>query len=168
MEKQIKDNTINKKCSRCGECCGIFIPITDEEIKIIKNYVKQKNIVPEDRVNDNNVELRCPFFNVKEYKCNIYEVRPFVCRDFICSRKNWKEKRKEYMNRSKYNSFTMDELIYDDVTIFVMILLNLSEWDTKNFFKIAELLGRKDILERIDIECKKEGDILKIKSKKRG
>lgn len=94
MEKQIKDNTINKKCSRCGECCGIFIPVTDEEIKIIKKYVKQKNIVPEDRVNDNNVELRCPFFNVKEYKCNIYEVRPFVCRDFICSRKKLERKKK--------------------------------------------------------------------------
>ncbi len=163
MENEIKDNTINKKCSRCGECCGIFIPVTDKEIKIIKNYVKQKNIVPEERISGNNIELRCPFFNIKEHKCNIYEVRPFACRDFLCNRKNWKDKRNYYMNRSKYNSYTMDELIYDDITIFVILLLNITKWNEKNFKKTLELLGRKDILERIDIKYDNMGNILKIK-----
>ena len=40
----IKDMTKEGKCSRCGECCGLFIPFTKKELKIIKEYVNKNNI----------------------------------------------------------------------------------------------------------------------------
>ena len=34
----------NDKCSRCGQCCGMFIPFTKKEIEVIKQYVEKYNI----------------------------------------------------------------------------------------------------------------------------
>lgn len=152
----ITDNTINNKCSKCGNCCGIFIPMIDEEIENLKKYVKENNIQPEKRFDGNNLEIRCPFLDLEKKKCKVYEVRPFVCRDFICNRKDWKKYRDNYMKRSKYNNYTMDELIYNDITMHVMILVETAKkiYNTKeltleqveNVFKLA---GRKDLLKRV-------------------
>ena len=88
-EDKIQNKTINDKCIRCGECCALFIPFTNSELEIIKQYVKKYNIKPTNRVNvlTNQFDAKCPFYNNIEKKCNIYEVRPYACRDFICSRK---------------------------------------------------------------------------------
>lgn len=85
----IKDMTKEGKCSRCGECCGLFIPFTKKELKVIKEYVNKNNIKPMFRYNTaiGSFDARCPFYNSIQHKCNIYEVRPHVCKDFICSRK---------------------------------------------------------------------------------
>ena len=39
MKDEIKNNYIDGKCSRCGECCTPFIPITNKEYKTgLKKY----------------------------------------------------------------------------------------------------------------------------------
>lgn len=80
------DHTINGCCSGCGDCCANVLPISKEEVGRIKQYIKKNNIVP---VNRNNILIGeyidiCPFLS-KENKCNIYEIRPEVCRNFLCS-----------------------------------------------------------------------------------
>lgn len=56
-----------------------------KELKIIKRYAKRKHIKP---VNHENVnfDLTCPFRDDEKKVCMIYEVRPFICRTFICNK----------------------------------------------------------------------------------
>lgn len=86
------DLTCNGKCTGCGGCCSNILPMTEDEIHIIRNYInrykikEQKRLLP--TVNQ-NLDMTCPFLdNSKKCdKCMIYEVRPMVCRDFICDPK---------------------------------------------------------------------------------
>ena len=82
------DFTVNGKCSNCGECCTAFLPISNTELKRIKKYVKRHNV----RANYNAIntyenpvlDITCPFRNNAENKCDIYEVRPWICQKFTC------------------------------------------------------------------------------------
>lgn len=84
----VTDFTKNGKCSNCGGCCSATLPMSKKELKTIKDYVKKnkvkththKNIVLEDIV-----DLTCPFRNEEQKKCEIYPVRPWICRKFICN-----------------------------------------------------------------------------------
>lgn len=166
IEDKITDNTCNGNCSKCGQCCGNFIPVTKQEVYIIKKYVKKHNIKQEKRVFGKNVNLRCPFFNKKEHKCNIYEVRPFVCQDFICSRKDWRKYRDKYEQRADYNGslksvYSMDELIYDDLSFFVLFVSGISkdrngDVDYEIFMRHLRNLNRLDILKYLEFEFKEE------------
>ena len=42
----VYDFTDNGKCSNCGSCCTCNLPLTEQEIVIIKRYIKQHNIKP--------------------------------------------------------------------------------------------------------------------------
>lgn len=89
VKKQIINFTCNGKCSNCGECCSDLLPINDDEIRKIKQYIKKHNIkecnhIP--AVVRNPLDLTCPFRDNKNKKCLIYEVRPEICRSFICSK----------------------------------------------------------------------------------
>jgi len=167
-------NAINGKCSKCGKCCGLFIPVTKKEVSTIKQYVKENNIKPENRYNGKDLELRCPFLDLKNHKCKIYSVRPFVCRDFICSRKDWKRFRDKYQERADYNGFkdnkwvkkgmhSMDELIYDDITMHIRMII---EWardkygnvTKEDFIKLLRLIRRIDLLEKIELKGEDKND----------
>jgi len=90
--------TKDGKCVSCGNCCTAILPVTKEEIKAIKRYIKRKHIKP---VKKSNVDfdLTCPFRNNTEKKCNIYEVRPTICRDFKCDKpQKLKDETKEKYN----------------------------------------------------------------------
>ena len=91
------DHTINGCCSGCGDCCANVLPISKEEVGRIKQYIKKNNIVP---VNRNNVLSEeyidiCPFLS-KDNRCNIYELRPEVCKSFMCC--NILDSKKELVN----------------------------------------------------------------------
>lgn len=162
-EDKIQNKTINDKCSRCGECCALFIPFTNSELEIIKQYVKKYNIKPTNRVNvlTNQFDAKCPFYNNIEKKCNIYEVRPYACRDFICSRKNWKDKRNEYGDKADYNSIgktlaSFDDLIYNDIEPIIRFIMALSmdetnQGDSNKFIKLIEHFNREDLLQYLTI-----------------
>lgn len=153
---RMKDN----QCSRCGDCCGLFVPFTDKELHIIKEYVKKHNIQPVKRITENGFEARCCFYDKENKKCNIYEVRPFVCRDFRCDRKDWKHKRDLYEKHGKYNSTkhkkiiaTFDDMIYGDYEPLLRYLLHLSSDDGEqpDHHKLIELIksvNRLDVLDQ--------------------
>lgn len=97
MLKDFNDGTYNLTCNGictgCGECCSNLLPMTDREKKIIENYIKKNKIKPNTMVvapiKTPVLDMTCPFLDNRKTcdKCTIYEVRPKVCRDFICDPK---------------------------------------------------------------------------------
>ena len=183
--------TINNHCSRCGSCCGLFIPFTEKELQVIKSYVKTNNIKPYNKrlnIETDAFEGNCCFYDKDNKKCMIYEVRPYVCRDFICSRKNWKTKRDMYEKRAKYNSSlskktilaTFDDKIYDDVyPIMRYILSVVAEHQLKLGLKTDEInvgvlltildkSNRLDLLKYMEPSTEEEKLIIEKVAKERG
>lgn len=83
------DFTDKGKCTQCGACCSDLLFMTDKEIETIRKYIKANNIKEHRHIlplAEPTIDLTCPFLNdgKKTEKCEIYEVRPRVCRDFIC------------------------------------------------------------------------------------
>lgn len=74
------------KCSGCGNCCSNCLPVTAGEIKTIKAYISRHNIKPENhcRPEANDLDWLCPFRDEKHKRCNIYDVRPSICKFFRC------------------------------------------------------------------------------------
>ena len=90
-DHDVTDHTNKGACSNCGECCSSLLPVSDDEIKQIRQYIKSHNIKPKPRargpVIKRMIDLTCPFLDVsKEQKCMIYEVRPLICKKFTCSK----------------------------------------------------------------------------------
>lgn len=87
----VTDLTNNGECSKCGECCSALLPVSDDEIKQIRQYIKSHHIKPKSCVRapttNHTIDLTCPFLDVgREQKCMIYEVRPLICKKFTCSK----------------------------------------------------------------------------------
>lgn len=81
---KVVDNSICGECSKCGECCTPFLPITQEEVDTIQRYVVKNNIKPQKDMLVMQNRLSCPYWNGK---CLIYEVRPLICKKFYCYKK---------------------------------------------------------------------------------
>lgn len=152
-------------CSKCGQCCGLFIPITKQEVKLIKEYVTEHNIKPVNRETSKGFEAHCCFLDKDNHKCLIYEVRPYVCRNFICSRKDWKTYREKYDKLGEYNSTinnrtlaAFDDLIYQDYNPIIRYLLNIvyqttkGKVDSKDIVKTFKYFNRLDLLHYISAE----------------
>ena len=83
------DLTDNGKCTQCGQCCSNILPMTEDEISVIRRYIKKhhikehKHILP---LAKQTIDMTCPFLDDSKFceKCTIYDVRPRICRDFIC------------------------------------------------------------------------------------
>lgn len=166
LGKEITNNMCNHQCSRCGNCCGLFIPFTEKELSIIKEYVKLNNIEPCNREKADGFHAQCCFFDIENKKCLIYEVRPYACRDFKCDRKDWKKKRDSYEKRAKYNSTlnpkllmaTFDDLVYNDFTPMIKYIVdvvlshtNNNGIDSSNLIKLLKRINRLDILSHITV-----------------
>ena len=82
-----QDYMVNGECPEsCGKCCNSILPLNQNEIKQISKYIKENKIK---LINHNTVFTQkyvdvCPFLNEKQ-RCNIYPVRPDVCRTFNCN-----------------------------------------------------------------------------------
>lgn len=81
--KERINNTDNGKCSECGKCCANILMLSNKEITIIKEYIKLHNIGPVNRNTIFQFVNICPFLNSYN-RCNIYEVRPDICKKFSC------------------------------------------------------------------------------------
>lgn len=57
----------------CGDCCGV-VPITEKELKRLKDYVRVHHIQPVDQ------GPTCPLY--LNGRCSVHEVRPAICRAF--------------------------------------------------------------------------------------
>lgn len=87
MKALVSNNTCNGNCSQCGECCAEFLTITKQEAETITNYLKQH---PEIKCqhhssSSDKIYVLCPFNDQVTHRCLIYDARPKICRDFICS-----------------------------------------------------------------------------------
>lgn len=109
----VTDLTDHGRCTGCGECCSNILPLSDREVREIKHYVKAHNIKEQKHfiigmAEKPDYDLCCPFMKPSGNKrCTIYEVRPEVCRNFICNRKELSlallsEKRKAVMMRETF------------------------------------------------------------------
>ncbi len=80
---------VDGKCSGCGECCTDMLPLTDRELRRIKAYAKAHNLQEHRQApffDPYAVDFTCPFRNQAERRCEIYPVRPAICRSFVCSK----------------------------------------------------------------------------------
>ena len=153
----------NGKCSNCGDCCIPWLPLTNEEIKVIKDYISKHNIKPIPLQEGNNYYLDCCFHDRKNKRCTIYPVRPEVCRNFICSASNKKIKKDRYyydkradVNGVHLDKFTtMDLLFYDDPSCFLHFLVY--KFKPKDINKLKFLCRKFGQSELADAICDNEG-----------
>ena len=86
-DKDVTDATINGVCSKCGQCCSAILPVTPQEVERIRKYIKKNNIKPVSTLKilaTKTIDLTCPFY--EKSKCLVYEVRPRICKDFMCNK----------------------------------------------------------------------------------
>lgn len=112
------DLTDNGKCTQCGACCSNLLPMTDSEIETIRKYIKNHNIKEHRHIlplAEQTLDLTCPFLNDSKpnEKCDIYEVRPRVCRYFICDPKKRHPVDVKYASKCR-NVFVREEFFGKD------------------------------------------------------
>lgn len=86
-DKNVENFTTDGVCSKCGQCCGAILPVTQQEIDRIKKYIAKNNIKPVQTLKifaTRTTDMTCPFYSKNE--CLVYEVRPRICKDFICNK----------------------------------------------------------------------------------
>lgn len=101
---KITDNSCGGKCSKCGECCTNFLPISQKEIETIQKYVIANNIRPQKQMLVMQNRLTCPYYNGR--KCLIYEARPLICKEFYCYKKPSVEMAEKF-SKDKYVTVNM-------------------------------------------------------------
>ena len=86
LKPDVTDFTENGHCSRCGSCCTDFLPVSREEIERIRAYVKKHNLKEHVTVvmQSPGMDMTCPFRDNVKKRCDIYEIRPEICRCFQC------------------------------------------------------------------------------------
>ncbi len=161
FRNEIKNCTCNGKCSRCGECCTPLLSITIEEYKKIKKYIKENNIKSSKLLRNNNYYVRCCFYDFKEKKCKIYDVRPEVCKSFMCSSSYQKlgENREYYDKRAEINgnhidrTVPMDLLFYGNPTTLLIIAnREIGANNEEKMLKILKKLGKdRNFFKKYDI-----------------
>ncbi len=93
----------------CGECCGILYPSL-AEIRNIKDWCATHGKVYQDFTM--TIGADCPYLT-EDKRCNIYPVRPFLCRmmgvsNLSCPTGNYQ--RKKLFN--KYDSLNLYSQVY--------------------------------------------------------
>ena len=89
----------NGQCSRCCNCCGPVLPLSQKEIdKMLFIYNNNKKV--HDIVEKNceikikpdgypeKIHLMCPFIDLDKHGCSIYSQRPQICRLYRCDKNN--------------------------------------------------------------------------------
>ena len=78
------------ECLSCGNCCRSMTPTyTKDDLSRIAAHLsmtprafKAKWLVKDEEGDWMNRSRPCQFFNIKDFKCSIYEVRPADCAGF--------------------------------------------------------------------------------------
>lgn len=118
MKNGVFDFTKSGECSNCGSCCSDFLPISEKEIKNIKKYIREKNIKEQKHIiptSTPTIDFTCPFRNNSKRRCEIYAVRPAICRDFKCDKPKKQIEADKSMYHGKYRVISMrDEFFKED------------------------------------------------------
>ena len=116
MESGVWDYTHEGKCSQCGSCCSDLLPVGKHELKRIRDYVKKNQIKPQKHFAPLAVapmfEMVCPFRNNSAKRCEIYPVRPAICRDFQCDKPRKHIQANSDMYEKKFSIVSMRETFF--------------------------------------------------------
>lgn len=113
----VTDFTIDGKCSSCGACCSNLLPLSEQEVNRIKAYIKKHGIKEQRHNFVVGVDMTCPFRDERNKKCLIYNIRPAICREFMCNHShedimraklNYHEKNRVVFMRSEFFGNTED------------------------------------------------------------
>lgn len=116
-ENRVVDFSCSGECSRCCHCCGPLLPITMTEANRMKKRYKEdeevrkvvaKNTyIERDHTKHVTINLCCPFADLENHRCSIYEDRPEVCKVFKCHNHNSNDikacENKAYYNKIRYD-----------------------------------------------------------------
>lgn len=83
---KVVDKSNCGRCSMCGECCSDIIPLTADEVLRLRRFVRENQYVANTKVKLGMsvlYDMTCPFLN-SENKCDVYDIRPDVCKLFRC------------------------------------------------------------------------------------
>lgn len=108
-DRHVTDFTNNGVCSQCGGCCTDLLYLSEKDIKTIKKYMEKHHIYEHTNMSvldmASAVDITCPFLT-DEGSCQIYEVRPNICKTFKCdmSEKEIIQNQNRYKSRFKLQS----------------------------------------------------------------
>jgi Fe-S-cluster containining protein len=77
----------NKYCADCqAECCSHYVPLENSLIEKFGHLIDRPILSKHQFLNEiktvfETVDGKCVFLN-SEYRCKIYEQRPWICREF--------------------------------------------------------------------------------------
>lgn len=86
MQNGVYNFTDSGKCSSCGNCCSNILPMSKDELKRIKKYVRKHHIQDTSKNEQADINMVCPFRDNEKRICTIYKVRPLICSDFKCDK----------------------------------------------------------------------------------
>jgi|GEM_PF-512226 len=115
--REVTDYTINGKCSECGSCCSDFLPLSSEEIRRIKAYINKHRLKAHSHVpviQIDQLDFTCPFRDDASAQCDIYEIRPAICRSFMCNYEKERCKNCKDKFHGRYRSVSMRETFFYD------------------------------------------------------
>lgn len=147
----------NNECSRCGECCTPFIPMTKSEVKTVREYVKKNPQIKERALNQpffegNDVYVKCCFYDKEKKECMIYPVRPFICKAYKCNQDDLKiENNKNFMDsRACYNTDVKNihdfrSLLFNDYRMIVLVVGKETKKNPDQLLEFFKTLGRNDV-----------------------
>ena len=104
MEDNIYNFTKDGKCSGCGNYCSNLLPMSQKEVKIIHKYVKKHSIkecVHMPPTKEPVFDMTCPFRDNTKGICTIYEVRPEICKQFICDSEKRVKHNRELLKQTR-------------------------------------------------------------------
>lgn len=125
LECSVTDFTKDGKCSSCGQCCGNLLPLSDKEVKAIKQYIRKHNIREQRHNVAVGVDMTCHFRDEANRKCLIYEIRPEICRQFMCNHTHEDIMKAKFDFHQRYTPVFMRNEFYgnkEDIDWFMSIL----------------------------------------------
>lgn len=113
------DFTDHGKCPKgCGECCSNLLPVSDADLDRLARYAKEHHIrmrhTPGAAVSSKPVlDLSCPFRNEEKGCCSVYQVRPTVCREYMCNQRKDLKMMFRFMQKTSLvrNVFLREEML---------------------------------------------------------
>jgi len=84
------DFTQDGECSNCGFCCSDTLPLSVDDLELIKEFMKDNKLEPSKSRQEVYMDGKlasspgCPFRNNETKRCNIYSHRPKICREYKC------------------------------------------------------------------------------------
>ena len=105
MEDNIYNFTKDGKCSGCGCCCSNLLPMSQKEVDVIHRYLKKRNVkeckhlLP---VAKQALDMTCPFRDNDKKICTIYEVRPEICKQFICDNEKRAKHNRKLLGQTRH------------------------------------------------------------------